>query len=292
MQNTVRPISIGHIFKRFPWRISLTLSLVLLEAVLGLCFPLVIGIAINHLLEDSYTGLIYLALLGVTALIVGSARRFFDTRAYASIYKQVAPELCSSELKKDQPVSIVSARMSMLNELVEFFENSMPEIISAIIGLIGGLIVIYFLNQQVFFACFCVLILVGLVYVFNGSLNFNLNRGYNDELEKQVTALTSGNITRIRSHVNRLMRWNIKLSDLETVSYFFIWLGIIALFIYSPIAIIKSGTLDYGLIFSALIYVFEFIEQLVMFPVFIQQCIRLNEISSRFNRGAETVAQS
>lgn len=284
MSKPKQTISLSQIYFRFPWRISTTLSLVMIESMLGIAFPLVIGIAINRLLEDSYTGLFYLAGLGVCSLIVGSARRFFDTRAYASIYQKIAPELCQNEFERQQPVSLISARLNMLNELVEFFENSMPEIISAVISLIGGLAVIYFLNTQVFFACLAVLVLVSLVYLANGGINFRLNKGYNDELELQVKSLQNGNLSGIQNHITRLMRWNIKLSDLETFSYFVIWLGIIALFIYSPVAIIAEGDSNYGMIFSALIYVFEFIEHIVVFPVFIQQLIRLSEISNRFKQ--------
>jgi hypothetical protein len=77
------------------------------------------------------------------------------------------------------------------------------------------------------------------------------------------------------------MRWNIKLSDLETANYFVIWLGIIGLLVFAPIAAVSSGVLNYGLVFSILMYVFQYIESLVSLPYFIQKVIRLQEISGR-----------
>jgi len=78
------------------------------------------------------------------------------------------------------------------------------------------------------------------------------------------------------------MKWNIKLSDLETMNYFVIWAGVIAVFIYTPITVISAGVLSYGLVFSIIMYVFDYIGSIVSFPLFIQQAIRLKEISARF----------
>jgi len=107
------------------------------------------------------------------------------------------------------------------------------------------------------------------------------NKNYNNQLEKQVEILEKRNIGIVRNYYKSLMKWNIKLSDLETVNYLLIWIGVIALFIYAPITVIKSGVLKYGLVFSVLMYVFEYIEKVVTFPLYIQQLIRLKEISKR-----------
>ena len=78
-------ISIKSLLLRFRWRIMFTFVLVTLEALTGIFFPLLIGIAIDGLLEDSIDGVLYLSIAGVAALIVGSARRFYDTRFYSGI---------------------------------------------------------------------------------------------------------------------------------------------------------------------------------------------------------------
>ena len=80
------------------------------------------------------------------------------------------------------------------------------------------------------------------------------------------------------------MRWNIKLSDLEVMNYFVIWVGVIAVFIYTPIAVIGAGILSYDLILSIIIYVFDYVGCIVSFPLYIQQAIRLKEISVRLDK--------
>jgi hypothetical protein len=79
------------------------------------------------------------------------------------------------------------------------------------------------------------------------------------------------------------MQWNIKLADLGTFNYLIVMLGTTALLVYTPVAVIKGGVAYYGLVFSAVLYVFEFIAALIELPDNIEQVIRLREISSRLS---------
>ena len=161
-------ISLRTIFARFKWRILVTFLLVVLEALIGISFPLLIGVAINGLLEESYTGMFYLAGAGVAALLVGSLRRFYDTRVYSGIYSRIAPEVVALEKEKGSSVSSISARANLLIEFVEFLEQSMPEIVRSVISLIGILVIIATLNSNVFFACLSLSFLIVLIYVITG----------------------------------------------------------------------------------------------------------------------------
>ena len=270
-----------NIFWRFKGIISITSTLVVIDALLYLLFPLFIGFAINDLLGRSYNGIISLGALGVTSLIIGSLRRFYDTRAYARIYVTLADEMVKREQERDSDTSKVTARASLLTELVEFLENSMPQIITSLIGLVGILAIIFDLNLSIFWSCLALLGLMIVVYFLTSRQNFRFNKNYNDELEQRVTALESKEKAQISTHFSQLMRWNIRLSDLETLNFAVIWLGIIALLVYTPIAALNAGNTNYGMIFSILMYVFQYIESVVSLPLFIQQMIRLQEITKR-----------
>lgn len=279
----MKKISLATLISRFKYRISLTISVVVIEAMLGVLYPLFIGYAINDLLEKSYQGLINLIILGVLSLIIGSLRRLYDTRVYASIYRKISPEMVMKEHEKNSSVSTISARASLLNEFIEFLENDMPEVVTALIGIIGILIIIATLNLNVFIACIALLALVSLVFAFSGKLNYRLNEQYNNQLEKQVESLSSPQLLPMVNHFRSLMQWKIKLSDLETANYFILWLGIVALFVYTPVTVIESGVLNYGLVFSVLMYVFEYIQSVATCPIYIQKLIRLKEISTRIS---------
>lgn len=269
------------IFFRFKWKISLTILLVIAESIIGIFYPLAIGFAINDLLEKSFNGLYHLAILGALSLFIGSLRRFYDTRVYSRIYLKTVTQMIANEKRNKRDASSISARANLMTEFVEFLENSMPDIVGSIIAIVGVLIIIATLNVSVFYACIVLLMLISITYWLSGSKNYTLNKGYNDELERQVSAISGKSALNIHQHFRALMRWNIALSDLETINYFIVWFGVIMLLIYTPVQVVGEGVLSYGLVFSILMYVFDYIERLVTLPLHIQQMIRLHEISKR-----------
>ncbi|MEM9037269.1 MAG: ABC transporter six-transmembrane domain-containing protein [Actinomycetota bacterium] len=276
-------MTLWSVAKRFRWRVAFTSSLVVVEAVIELLLPLFIGIAINGLLDDDRTGLWWLAALGTAELVIGSLRRFVDTRAYTGMYETLAGELVEREQANDTPTSTVAARTHLLTEVVEFLEDSLPQVVTATLGTVGILVIIGGLDPQVLLACLGLLVLVALTYWASAARNLRLHGGYNDELERQVVVLDDGDRGRTGQHFRRLMRWNRQLSDLETINYAIVWAGVIALLIYAPIEVVEPGVTEYGFAFSTILYVFQYIEGLVTLPLHIQQLIRLKEISTRLS---------
>lgn len=269
------------IYKRYKWRISLTMLLVLAEAIAFLLFPLVIGFAIDGLLEKSYIGIWQLAALGFALTIAGSIRRLYDTRVYAGIHVELCGEVIDSDKKSD--TSTLNARVSMLEELTEFFENSFPDLMNSLIGLVGTVIVLYTLDFEIFLGCLIVLLLMLLIFWLTKNRTQTLNHYYNNELEKQVVMIENRKKHSLQNFMKGLMRWQIKLSDLETLIFGIIWLGMVALIVFSVIEAVGSGTLKTGAIMAIVMYVFQFAEGSGMLPVYFQQFLRLQEISERLN---------
>lgn len=284
-------VSVLGLVKRYRWRVAVTFFLVLLEAVGWLLFPLFLGFAVNSLIDDSLAGVIALTALGATALVVGSIRRLYDTRAYAHIYVEIADEMVAREKHAGSEISTVTARSNLLREFVEFLENSMPEIVNNVIGVVGTLIILGGINRGVFLAALGLLVVVVVTYWVTSGANFRLNKGYNDELERQVDTLKNGGRVGVRSHFERLMRWNIRLSDLETGNYAVFFTGVIALLFCAPIALATDGV-SVGVAIAGLMYVFQYMESLAAMPLFIQQVIRLREISKRLEMPGGEVADA
>ena len=277
------PFTLRTLLKRFRGKVSLTLFLVILEAVTNLLFPLFMGYAINDLLDKNYNGLIGLAILGFMSLLISSIRRLYDTRAYAGIYTTLVTELVTKEQHRSSSVSKISARTSLFTELVEFLENSFPAIINSLIAVVGTLVIIFWLNRSIFVACLLASAIIFVLYGLGGRHNLKLNRGYNDTLERQVDVLATADQPQIGAHFKEVMRWNIKLSDFETFNFSLTWIILISLLLYAIVAAVSSGLTAYGTIFSLVVYVFEYISSVVELPLYFQQAIRLKEISARLN---------
>lgn len=280
--------SLSHLAKRYPGRILFTLLLVIVESLLGILFPLFIGWAVNGLVSKQFDGVMYLAVLGIASLVIGAARRFYDTRIYSSIYTDITSKLVFSGREKGLSVSKLTARSDLLTELVEFFEQSVPEIVFSLVGVVGILIVILSLNMQVFLVCLALLLVMSIVYWLTGNKQYLYHQRFNHVLEGRVDTLTNGTVSGVRAHFTNLMRWNIKLSDMETFNFSIIWLGAIGLFVAAPLLIVGASdvTPEVGTILAILIYVFDYSERVVGLPIYIQQLIRLREISNRLNNAS------
>ena len=274
------------LLKRFAGRFALTLSLVVLEAAGWILFPLFIGRAIDGVLASSARGLYELAILGVVTMGIAVVRRLVDSRAYAGIYATLGEEMV--EAAEGTGTSTRTARLGMLREIVEFFENSLPELINSVLGLGGTMLIVAALNFPVFLGCLAAAAATVILYALTGRLTTRYNQGLNDEHERQVDAVASGDPGRLGEHLRAMMRWNIRLSDLEAANFGTNWVFMIALLIFSVSAAVRE-TAEYGAIFAVVMYVFQFMESMMLLPFFYQEWLRLREISGRL--GGAVVAE-
>lgn len=255
--------------------------LILADSALSVLYPLFIGYAIDDAIKQTYSGAIWLAGLGVTTLVVASARRFYDSRFYAKVLEKMTVEL--NEKLMETSSSTKAARFHMLNEMVEFFENNIPALVRSVIGLAGTLMVIATLNLDILWLCLGVMLLVIIVYGVTGNKTLRYNKEYNNELEGQVDIVSENNTDMLRQHIRRLMKWNIKLSDLEMINFSIVWLTMIIALVYAINFAAQGNAITYGAIFSLVMYFFQFMEDVISLPLFYQQWLRLKEIGQRLS---------
>lgn len=267
------------IIKAHKLRFGFTLLLILLEAGIALLFPLFIGFAIDDAINKDYYGSIQLGVLGLFALVVGVGRRVFDSRFYAKIYR-ILGEKILSKMTDDQS-SVKSARLNMVRELIEFLENSLPELISNVIGLIGVVFLIASLNFNVFIGSLVVTCIIFIIYWATSKKTISLNKFSNDEFEKQVDIIAEDDNRALRTHLKEMMKWNIKLSDLEATNFSISWITLISFLVLTIIIAAGDGVIKYGALFSLIMYVFQYMENVINLPLFYQNWLRLKEIKER-----------
>lgn len=278
---TVNPFSLSGLIRRFWRRMALTWLFVLLEAAALVVIPVAIGWAVDGLLIGSWEGVFKLGGLCLLLLLVGAGRRFYDTRAYSGIYYTVADEVVDGERRKESPLSAVSARVSLFKEFIDFLEESIPSLLNEFIGLFGTLAIIASIDLRVFFSCLAAAGVTMVIYWLSGGKIFRLNQGMNDETERQVAILESGDRRTVSRHFGLLARWRIRMSDLDTLNYSVIWLALSGVLVFTVVAVASSGTVTLGQVVSVVMYVFGFIEAVLAFPFYYAQLIRLREIAGR-----------
>jgi ABC-type multidrug transport system fused ATPase/permease subunit len=274
-------ISLRSLVRRFWKKVALTWLLVTFEGVLILLFPLVIGWAVDDLLEERRAGIVQLGVLCVITLTIGGGRRFYDTRIYSGIYRIVSNELVHREKERRSTTSTISARTNLFTEFIEFMEHALPGIINNVIGFAGTVVIIFFMNTQVFLACLAGTAAVAAIYALSEKKIFFINRKQNDEFERQVDVIVQNDPKEVDSHFRGIAKWYIKLSDLETRNFSLTWLVLSAVLLYSIVAAVGSEGATYGQTLSIIMYVFGFMESIEAFPEYYQEMIRLREITSR-----------
>ena len=275
------------LLKRFSGRFSLTIALVALEATGWVFFPLFVGRAISGVLADSPRGLVELGVLGAAAMGIAVVRRLFDSRAYARIYTELGEEMAERE---SSSTSARTARLDMLREVVTFFEHSAPELLISVLGLLGTVLILAGLNLPIFVGCLVAIAGTVTLYALTGRLTTRYNRGLNDEHERRVDVVHSGNPALVARHLRRMMRWSVRLSDLEAANFGINWLLMVGLMVYS-VSTAAEQTPDYGAVFAVVMYVFQFMESMVMLPFHYQQWLRLTEITGRLGEAEEAAEE-
>ncbi|WP_196886629.1 ABC transporter six-transmembrane domain-containing protein [Aureivirga sp. CE67] len=276
--------SIKSIFKRYKWKISITFFLLTTENILKIIQPFVLGIAINDLIQKKNNGILLFCLLYGLSFITGVIRRYYDTRAYTFIYTNIATEIAEKQHENNVSVSSISARSSLVKELVDFFEHDVTQIFSSVISVVGALFMLTFFSWSIFWISIGVIFLIFLIYSFSNNTIYKYNLGLNDELEHRINILESKKTTNTYNHFNNISKWLVKLSDLETLNFGIIEVILFGLVIFSLYIAAGTMTATAGGIFSIVTYVIEFSTGIYMLPFVFQQLIRLKEISSRIQK--------
>lgn len=275
-------MQIRPLLKPYRLQFGFTLLLVLTEAGLAILFPLFIGYAIDDAINCGHYGAFKLGGLGLAALLVGVTRRVFDSRFYAKVYQKLGSESIT-ELEGQSP-SLKSARLAMIRELVEFLENSLPELINNIIGLVGVVVIIATLSLKVFYGSLIITVLIFLIYWFSSKRTIRLNKASNDGFEKQVDVVAQNDKAGLQDHLKAMMKWNIRLSDLEAINFSISWIVLMAFLVSAILISMSDGIVKYGALFALIMYVFQYMENVVNLPFFYQNWLRLKEIIGRIEQ--------
>ncbi|WP_375749415.1 ABC transporter six-transmembrane domain-containing protein [Vibrio sp. HN007] len=278
--------TISSILRNYKAKVVTTWLLVALENVFTVLTPLFIGYAIDDLINGEVEALYGLAALFTLLTIVAVGRRFYDTRAYGEIRVDIGEEVDKQMRDKDsssENVSVRNARLDMSRELVDFLENDVPPLMTAIIQLFASVIILAAFHIKLGIGAVVAGVVMLAIYAQFHGYFVRLNGMLNTRIEQQVTILSQVPFRGIRRHLERIKRREILISDAEAIVYGLIFLVLFA-FVTMNLwlsTLVSSPTA--GQIFSVVSYSLEFLEAAVMLPITLQTFSRLTEISERLN---------
>ncbi len=264
------------------YRLIFTYSLFSLEMLGGLLRFYFFGEAINDLIKGSYRGLIILTAVHLTYLVIGTIRHMYDTRTYSAIYTSLVTKFLSRRCLK-QDVSKLSAHSTLAREFVDFLEHDLVYVIEAAYNILGSLIILFFYDKIVVITCLIMMIPVFIISMLYGKKMMRLNKHKNDELEKQVDIISSGNNATIRHHYNNLRKWQVRISDKEAWNFGFMEIMVL-LVIAASLLVSKnlhSTTIMAGSLFGMYSYILKFASGLDTIPYTMERLSALGDITRR-----------
>lgn len=277
-----------NLFSKHKNQLFITYALFTIETIGSLLRFYFFGEAVNDIIKGSYNGLFVLAAVHLVYLSVGTIRHMYDTRTYSAIYTSLVTKLLSRRKKQD--VSKLSAHSTLAREFVDFLEQDLVYVLEAFYNLAGSLLILFFYDRAIALLCLSVLVPVTLVsYVYGKRMN-RLNKERNDELEKQVDVITTGNKIKIQNHYNNLRKWQIKISNKEALNFGFMELIVLVIITVSLIVSknIHHATMLAGSLFGVYSYILKFTAGLDTIPYIVQRLSSLNDIARRIELEEET----
>lgn len=269
-------------------QLVLTYVLFSLEMMGALLRPFFLGEAVNDLMKGSYRGIIVLSAVHVAWLVIGTIRHRLDTRTYSAIYTSLVTRFLSRRFGQSE-VSKLSAHSTLAREFVDFLEYDLVYVIEAAYNLLGSLILLCFYDTAVVLACLSILIPVMAISFFYGKKMRRLNQVKNDELEKQVDIISTGNIHTIRQHYNNLRKWQIKISDQEAWNFGIMEIMVIVVIGISLLVSTKASApaILAGDLIGIYNYILKFVSGLDTIPYTVQRLTSLNDITRRIELEVE-----
>lgn len=277
---TIRQLSSIH-GKKLVW----TFSLVLLENVLLITYPLFAGFAINAMIQGKLlTALVY-ALVVLAMWVVGAARRSVDTRTFSRIYAKLAVPVILSQRSNQQVHSTIAARVALSREFVDFFETHLPILVTSIISIVGAALMLVLLEPVVGVGAAAILVIFAACLPRFSRINNELYFRLNNRLEKEVGFVGVAKEYTLARHYMMMARLRIRLSDREAWGYMAIGIASAILFGIAITILTNRGNLDAGHIYSVMTYLWMFAMSLDDAPQLVDQYSKLKDIGKRVTTG-------
>jgi ABC-type bacteriocin/lantibiotic exporter with double-glycine peptidase domain len=273
---------------QYKYRLFITYLLFSLEMVGLLLRPFFLGMAVNDLIQGSYTGLIWLSLVHFAYVITGTIRHRYDTRTYSAIYTSLVTRFLTRRHAQTE-VSRLSAHSNLAREFVNFLEQDLVYIAEAIFHILGSLLLLFYYNGDVVWICLAVLVPVTFISFFYGRKMQHLYQQKNDELEKQVDIISEGDNGKIKQHYTNLRKWQIKISDQEAWNFGIMEALVLLVIGFSLLVTRQNGnnTVLAGDLIGIYTYILKFVSGLDTIPYAVERFSTIKDITTRIELVAD-----
>ncbi len=275
--------SLGAIARANPLKLAGTFSLVALENILLVVYPLFAGFAIDAIVKGQWWQASSYALIVLRFWLIGALRRAVDTRTFTHIYAALAVPVILTQRQQQEGQSTIVARVTLAREFVDFFEKHIPILATSLISIVGAAVMLMVIEFWVGIACMGVLLLFGLLLPGFSRKNQLLHERLNDRLEHEVKLVTHAEQIRLARHYRTLAWIRIWVSDREALAFLAVGISASLLFLLAITMLMVQPQVSAGHVYAVMTYLWNFVTSLDEGPGLADQLARLRDIGRRVN---------
>ncbi|MDQ3289014.1 MAG: ABC transporter six-transmembrane domain-containing protein [Pseudomonadota bacterium] len=273
--------SLWGIFVRFRWSILGTFSLVVVENLIFIAQPYLIGKTVDGLIAGNYFELKIFMAVALVHACVTTFRMGYDDRTYARIRSQLSIETVMQQQRANSSLSETAERTALCDEILGFFERGLFVIVKSAVEIVGAMVMLAFIDWRICVAAFCSMVVSQLIWISTRSRVKALFTLRNDQREKKVQEIESGDYQRISGHFGNIARLKIKLSDYEAFSFGAFELMGIVVFFYAAFVATNLEGVTAGVLVACFGYVKALNNATTRLPNIFHAIVGVNEISGR-----------
>ena len=270
-----------HIGKTHRKRLIITFSLVGLENLLMLIYPVFGGWAINAVIEGNVWQAMLYGLVVLLMWLVGATRRIADTRTFTRIYTEIAVPVVLEQRQRGVPHSAVTARVVLSREFVSFFEEHLPIAATSLVSIFGACIMLLGLEFWVGVLAVGILALFLWLLPRFAAISENLYFRLNNCLERDNHFIHKGNERQLFQHHGFVASLRMLLYNLDASGYLSIDIAMSILFGFAFVHMTLKGFGNAGHIYSVSTYLWMFAMSLDDVPRLVEQYSNLKDIGQR-----------
>ena len=276
-----------HIGQTHRRKLITTFSLVGLDNLLLLVYPVFGGWAINAVMEGNVWQAMLYGVVVLLMWIIGAARRAADTRTFTQIYTEIAVPVVLEQRKREVPHSAITARVALSREFVSFFEEHLPIAATSLVSIFGACMMLLILEFWVGVLAVAILALFLWLLPRFAAISENLYFRLNNRLERDNHLIRDGNERQLYRHYGWVAKLRVLISNREALGYLSIGMAMSVLFGFAFIHMTLKGYGSAGHIYSVSTYLWMFAMSLDDVPRLVEQYSNLKDIGQRVELSEE-----
>jgi len=238
--------------------------------------PYLVGLAIDDLLNKKYNMLFLYASSLIIAIFFGTFRRLYDTRVFSQIYTNKALATIENLKKSNLNEKRIISRYGLVGVYSDFFEYTLPNITSVVIGLVIAIAMICFIQHNLILLLIPYIALSMSLHMFFSKKSQNIEYKLQHVREDISHALAENQ--NCADFINNQKTLLIKKSDLESINWS-ICDSLSIILDLTTVIIVCNNNLTLGQITAVLMYTNRITEKINQSYLFFSQ-IRILEMTN------------